>query len=144
MKGTLDWRTYKRCYDLGKSLYNGDIKIKDLAKRLDVKGLLNLPSSISYSNTQIQKKFKHASDFGISGNYNKTNATEFKNALDKHIKSANNVYKSKISGTGDVYVYIKDKNLAVFVDTKGNFVSGRRLNQQQLDYHTLHHGIKIK
>ncbi|MFE4203840.1 colicin D domain-containing protein [Aneurinibacillus aneurinilyticus] len=105
---------------------------------------VNLPSTISYSNTQLQKKFKHASDFGVQGNYNTNNATKFKNVLNSHIKSADNIYQSKISGTGDVFVYIKDKNLAVFVDKNGNFVSGWRLNQQQLDFHTKHHGIKIK
>ncbi len=108
------------------------------------KGIDNLPSTFNYTNKQLQKKFKHADDFGVSGNFNKNNATKFMNALDNHIKNADNVYSSKISGVGDVNVYIRDSNLAAFTDKDGNFVSGWRLSQDQLDFHTKHFGTKIK
>ncbi|MBO8157597.1 MAG: hypothetical protein H0Z32_14295 [Bacillaceae bacterium] len=108
------------------------------------KGIVNLPSTINYTNKQLQKKFKHAGDFGVSGNFNKNNATKFRNALDNHIQNAEHVYSSKIGGVGEVYVYIRDKNLAVFVDKGDNFVSGWRLTQEQLDFHTKHYGTKIK
>jgi hypothetical protein len=38
-------------------------------------------------NRQIQKKFKHAIDFGVSGNYNPENAQLFKDKIIQHMKN---------------------------------------------------------
>ncbi|WP_366665108.1 colicin D domain-containing protein [Microcoleus sp. bin48.metabat.b7b8b9.023] len=35
---------------------------------------------------QIQKKFKHAADFGISGNYNLQTAAAFAEAIQTHVQ----------------------------------------------------------
>ena len=37
-------------------------------------------------NRQIQKKYKHATDFGVSGNYNLENAQLFKDKIIEHMK----------------------------------------------------------
>jgi hypothetical protein len=37
---------------------------------------------------QLQAKFKHATDFGVSGNYSKVNAAEFSRAVHQHINSS--------------------------------------------------------
>lgn len=37
---------------------------------------------------QLQTKFKHASDFGVVGNYNKVNAAKFSSALNQHINGS--------------------------------------------------------
>ena len=51
-----------------------------------------LEKTISFSDTQIQKKYKHAQKyFGIKGNYNKGNAGMFKNKLIEHIKNPDTI-----------------------------------------------------
>jgi len=40
---------------------------------------------------QLQKKFKHASDFGITGNYNNMNAEAFKKAIISHFLNKNTI-----------------------------------------------------
>src|SRR3989344_2902207 len=40
---------------------------------------------ITFSETQLQKKFYHAEDFGITWAYNKQNVESFKNSLMSHI-----------------------------------------------------------
>lgn len=37
---------------------------------------------------QLQKKFKHAGDFGVTGNYSKTNAAKFSAAMHQHMNDA--------------------------------------------------------
>lgn len=89
-------------------------------------------AEVTYSASQLQKKFKHAIDFGISGNYNLTNRTLFKNALEEVVDNADEIYKSTYHG--DVIVYIKD-GLGVITELDGTFVSGWKLNADQLAYH---------
>ena len=36
---------------------------------------------------QLQKKFKHAGDFGVTGNFSKANAAKFNSAINQHINS---------------------------------------------------------
>jgi len=40
---------------------------------------------ISFTERQLQKKFKHASDFGVTGNYSPTNAAKFQTAIENFI-----------------------------------------------------------
>lgn len=39
------------------------------------------------SSKQLQSKFKHALDFGVTGNYSRANATKFSEALNRHINN---------------------------------------------------------
>ena len=92
-----------------------------------------IPRKVSFGGNQLQKKFKHASDFGIKGNYSKTNAEAFKQAIEKHIHASNT---SVIRGTyrGDSVIHYLDKSNGLNVITKptGEFVSGWKLNPNQL------------
>ena len=45
-----------------------------------------IPRTVSFSGNQLHKKFKHASDFGIRGNYSKANAEAFKQAIETNIQ----------------------------------------------------------
>ncbi len=82
---------------------------------------------------QLQRKFKHAGDFGVIGNYSRANAAEFSRALNQHINS--DTVKA-ISGTyrGNPVTHYLDPGtgLNVIADPAGNFVSGWRLHSAQL------------
>ena len=92
-----------------------------------------IPRQVSFGGNQLQKKFKHASDFGIKGNYSKANADAFKKAIESHVQSSKT---SVIQGTyrGDTVVHYLDKStgLNVITKTTGEFVSGWKLNPNQL------------
>ena len=94
------------------------------------------PNSSKIVNTnarQLQKKYKHAKDFGVTGNYNKANATKFNSAINKHINSSG---VKTIKGTyrgSPVTHYVNPKTgLNVMTTPKGAFVSGYKLNAAQL------------
>jgi Colicin D len=80
------------------------------------------------SSKQLQKKFNRASDFGVTGNYSKANATKYSEALNQHINSPG---VTKIPGTyrGDPVTHYLNTStgLNVIVDPGGVFVSGWKL-----------------
>ena len=43
----------------------------------------------NFNDQQLQKKFKHAREFGITGPFNPTNALAFKHAIINHLNDAN-------------------------------------------------------
>lgn len=89
---------------------------------------------------QLQKKFKHAADFGVKGNYNKANAAKFSSAINKHINSSN---VKAIQGTyrgNSVTHYLDPKTgLNVIANPNGSFHSGWKLGSEQL-MNVLKHG----
>lgn len=91
---------------------------------------------------QIQAKFKHASDFGVAGNYSKPKAAEFSQAIHEHINSPS---VRSIPGTyhkQPVTHYLDPSTgLNVIVDPAGNFVSGWRLSPAQLQNVLKHGGL---
>jgi len=94
------------------------------------------------SSRQLQSKFKHASDFGVSGNYSKANAAKYSEALNQHINSPG---VTKIPGTyrGDAVTHYLDPatGLNVIVDPSGAFVSGWKLGPEQLKNVLSHGGL---
>lgn len=94
------------------------------------------------SSRQLQSKFKHAGDFGVTGNYSKANAAKYSEALNQHINSP---AVTKISGTyrGDPVTHYLDPatGLNVIVDPSGVFVSGWKLGPQQLQNVLSHGGL---
>lgn len=100
-----------------------------------VVNLLAVPTgtgSATFSLTQLQKKFKHAADFGVSGPANKVNLAAFEAAMKAHLADPSVV---AISGTylkkpATLHVH-PDTNLAVIVDGTGTFQSGWKLSPQQ-------------
>lgn len=89
-------------------------------------------ASVTYDAKQLQRKFKHAADFGIKGNYSIAKANEFKNALAKIVTNAKEIYKTNYHG--DAIIYIKD-GLGVITKTDGTFISGWKLSAEQLKFH---------
>ncbi len=91
--------------------------------------MMNIP----ISERQIQKKFKHAADFGVSGNYNLQTAAEFAAAIQAHLQKQG---VQEISGTyrrEPVKHYFDPlTNLNVMVDAGDNFISGWKLTAAQV------------
>lgn len=94
------------------------------------------------SSNQLQSKFKHAADFGVTGNYSRANAAKFSAALNQHINSSS---VTKIAGTyrGNPVTHHLDQStgLNVIVDPSGAFVSGWKLGPEQLTNVLKHGGL---
>ncbi|SDY31251.1 colicin D domain-containing protein [Thermoactinomyces sp. DSM 45892] len=91
---------------------------------------------INFSSGQLQKKFKHAKDFGVEGNYNKANAAKFEEAMQAHIKNPDTqvipgTYRGKMPVT---HYFNPNTGLNVMSDAVGNFHSGWELGQKQIEY----------
>ncbi len=91
---------------------------------------------------QLASKFKHAADFGITGNYSKDNAAEFSRAIHGHVNSPG---VRAVHGTyhkAPVTHYVDPSSgLNVIADPAGNFVSGWRLSPEQLQNVLTHGGL---
>lgn len=90
---------------------------------------------ISISSKKLQKKWKHATDFGVEGNFNKTNAEAFRKVIDEHVKRSTSVPIAGSYRGQDVIHYLDSKSaLNVIKDLHGNFISGWKLSPAQLDH----------
>ena len=97
-------------------------------------------STLRFPPGQLQAKYKHAADFGVTGEWSATNAALFRAAVERHVHSP---ATRRIEGTfrGRQVVHYIDlvSALDVMVTSSGAFVSGWRLNPQQLR-HVLKNG----
>lgn len=96
--------------------------------------------TLNFAPRQLQAKFKHAADFGISGNYSNANASEFCKAINRHIntletKIINGTYK----GLPAIHYLDIRTGLNVITHPNGQFWSGWRLSSEQLK-HLFTHG----
>lgn len=96
--------------------------------------------SITFPQTILNKKFKHAIDFGIDGNNNRANQQAFQEALTTHIDGPNT---QAITGTyrGNDAVHYFDPNTGLNVVTTpdGKLVSAWKLSEAQ-QWHLLNGG----
>ena len=86
----------------------------------------------TFDKNQLQKKFNHAKDFGVEGNFNLANRDLYQRKLIEHMKSTHaclGTYRGR-----DVYHYYDPRtNLNVMVDRNTNkFISGWRLSDEQI------------
>jgi Colicin D/Pretoxin HINT domain len=97
-------------------------------------------NACNVTQSQLQKKFKHAIDFGVTGNSNTANLQAFENAIQAHVNSpATQLVVGTYHGNpANIYVN-SSTGLAVITDTSNNFVSGWKLSAQQL-WHVLNGG----
>jgi len=91
---------------------------------------------------QLQAKFKHAADFGVSGNYSKANAAKFSAAINQHINAAgvqaiNGTYR----GQAVIHYLNPSTGLNVISSPTGQFISGWKLNPAQLENVLKHGGL---
>jgi hypothetical protein len=96
--------------------------------------------SLNVSPQQLQKKFKHAQDFGVTGNYSPANAAKLQNAIQQHVASSSTkVIKGTYHGNPVTHYVNPSTGVNVMKDSAGNFVSGWKLSPAQLK-HVLSNG----
>jgi RHS repeat-associated protein len=122
--------------DAEKVAKNGN-QIYNVIKRTD------LPNT-KITSSKLQHEWKHASDFEIEGNWNKVNGDLYGKAIQNHINTAPEVYKSTYRQNQDVYVYLnKETGVGVYTDLSGNYIGGWKFSPEQIKYHTTN-GLKIE
>ena len=89
---------------------------------------------------QLQRKFKHAGDFGVTGNYSKANAAKFNSAVNQHINSSGvRAIQGTYRGNPVIHYVNPNTGLNVIANPNGTFLSGWKLNPAQLQ-NVLQHG----
>jgi hypothetical protein len=86
-------------------------------------------------NRQIQKKYKHATDFGLSGNYNLENAQLFKDKIIEHMKKpSTQIIKGTFKNIEVTHYLDTEIELNVLFNRDNKkFISGWLLKNNQLD-----------
>jgi hypothetical protein len=113
------------------------------AKELVSRVLAKSSSRILNATTkQLQAKFKHAANFGVTGNWNKAAAGRFNSAINQHINSAgvktiNGTYR----GQSVIHHINPNTGLNVISSPSGQFISGWKLNPTQLQNVLKHGGL---
>ncbi len=97
---------------------------------------------IAISSKKLQRKWKHAIDFGIPGNFNKANSKLYRKAIENHVKDSKTTpIAGKYRGV-DVIHYLDSKTgVNVIKDLDGNFISGWKLGAAQLQNVLKHGGL---
>jgi hypothetical protein len=99
--------------------------------------LIRIGKSCRLCNKQLQKKFKHAIDFGINGNYSATNGRYFRKAVFKHLINENTVMISGIY-RGENATHFYNENTKINVVCRQNlFLSGWMLSVEQINNLTI-------
>ena len=81
------------------------------------------------SQTKLQHEFKHATDFGVNGTWNKTNGELFSKAIENHVNNVSTPIAGTYRGTINVnHYYNSVTGVNVMVDLGGNFVGGWKLS----------------
>ncbi len=87
---------------------------------------------VTFNQLQLQKKFKHAGDFGITGNFNSANALKFQQAIESHIASPTaKVIQGTYRGNPVTHIFDQKTGINVMVEKTGEFISGWKLSSGQ-------------
>lgn len=94
--------------------------------------------NMRYSEKQLKGKFndkrKHAKDFGVNGNSNPANWRRWQEAMERHVtKPATQPINGSYRGNPVTHFVDPRTRLNVMRDRNGNFLSGYRLNKEQLE-----------
>lgn len=83
----------------------------------------------SFTRRQLQKKYKHAINFGINETQiNSETLTKFRDAIESHLLDKNTILKGTYRREKDSKVYFNTKtNNVVVLDKDGGFISGWNL-----------------
>jgi hypothetical protein len=91
------------------------------------------PRTITFATRQLQRKFKHAADFGVTGKYSRQQATRFKQAMRAHVEDATTlVIPGTYRGEPVTHFVNPQTGLNVMRDAQAAFVSGWHLTPVQL------------
>ena len=93
-----------------------------------------LSESVNFETRQLQKKFKHAVDFNISGNPNAEGLKSYEQALKAHIDDPlTQQITGKYRWNQDVnHYYNPETKIDVITKPDGNFISGWKLSETQI------------
>ena len=93
-------------------------------------------AGLKLSRPQLQHAFKHAADFGITGNMNNATLEAFKAAIEKHVVApGTRAIVGEYRGMqGVTHLVDPATGLNVIRDASGSFLSGWKLSAQQLKY----------
>jgi hypothetical protein len=118
-----------------KEAANSATKEKSAAEQAAKEAALK-QAGIQCSKPQLQHAFKHAGDFGITGNMNNATLDAFKTAIENHITSpATRAIPGEYRGLQGVTHFVNPTTgLNVIRDASGSFLSGWKLSAQQLQY----------
>ncbi|HFI5335244.1 TPA: colicin D domain-containing protein [Serratia liquefaciens] len=83
-----------------------------------------------FTRKQLDKKFKHASDFGIADTKkNSVTLTQYRDAIEAHLKDRDTVKKGTYRREKESKVYFNPKNMRVaIIKANGDFLSGWKIN----------------
>jgi hypothetical protein len=91
------------------------------------------PRTITFNPRQLQRKFKHAVDFGVRGKYSRQQATMFERAIRAHVEDETTLMiPGMYRGESVTHFVNPQTGLNVMRDMQGAFVSGWRLTRVQL------------
>ena len=91
------------------------------------------PADPRINDKQVEKKFKHAKDFGVEEGRGRAGFDAFKAAIKRFMDDpANTTVRGTYRGDPAIIVYDADTGLVVVEDSAGNFVSGWRMTAEQL------------
>jgi hypothetical protein len=89
---------------------------------------------IGFARSQLQHAFKHAKDFGVSGNASNRTLAQFSSAINSHVSApGTRAIQGTFRGTPVTHHVDPSTGLNVIRDSSGNFLSGWRLSPQQLE-----------
>nr|WP_269814079.1 colicin D domain-containing protein [Serratia proteamaculans] len=83
-----------------------------------------------FTRKQLDKKFKHASDFGIADTKkNRVTLTQYRDAVEAHLKDRDTVEKGTYRREKGSKVYFNPKSMRVVIlKANGDFLSGWKIN----------------
>jgi len=100
------------------------------------------PRTITFSARQLQRKFKHATDFGVMGTYSRQQATMFERAIHAPVEDeTTRMIPGMYRGEPVTRFVNLQTGLNVMCDTQGAFVSGWRLILGQLANVLVHRSL---
>ncbi|WP_188543644.1 colicin D domain-containing protein [Rhodococcoides trifolii] len=104
-------------------------RIKEIGSR-NVGAPVTVP--LSTTRAQIEKKFKHADDFGVTEPRGNAGFDAFERAVQDHVRDPSTLHiDGTYRGDGAILNYNESTGLVVVQTPSGEFVSGWRLTQMQ-------------
>lgn len=98
--------------------------------------------TIVFSARQLQRKFKHATDFGVAGSYSQEQSNRFAQALRAHVENqATLVIQGTYRGEQVTHFVNPQTGLNVIRAADNAFVSGWRLTPAQLSNVLAHRSL---
>jgi RHS repeat-associated protein len=97
---------------------------------------------LNMTTNQLQTKFNHAADFGVTGNWNKAAAGKFSSAINQHINSPGvKIIHGTYHRQPAVHYLNPNTGLNVISRPNGQFWSGWKLSPEQLQNVMQHGGL---